>query len=1502
MEQTQPAKDLTGQIIKGYELRQLIGQGGFGAVYRAYQSLVEREVAIKIILPQYANHPNFIRRFEAEAQIVARLEHIHIVPLYDYWREPDSACLIMRWLRGGSLQNDLENHGAWEINDIARLLDQIAAALGVAHRNGVVHRDLKPANILLDEEKNAYLADFGIAKNLITDQSISDEDRYGSPAYISPEQIIGQPVSAQTDIYSLGVVLFILLTGRTPFFDPSTTNVIRQHVTEQLPQLQTIRPDLPHALNNVIWRATAKRPEIRYPDAPSMAAEFRQVMSLETVPLTITPAPTTPASTPVRSYVGTGGQTLPIDVPVQPDNPYKGLRAFQEADAASFFGRKALIERLVRRLYEKSDKVRFLAVVGPSGSGKSSAVKAGLLPALRLGLVAGSSEWFVAQMVPGAQPFVELEAALLKIAADSPVGLLNQLRADDSGLAQAVKRILPVKDSEMLLVIDQFEEVFTQVEDEAERTRFLNSILKAVTDPESRLRVIVTLRADLYDRPLLYPGFGDLIRERTEIVLPLTPTEMEQAIIGPAERVGMRFEPGLVPAIIAEVNQQPGALPLLQFALTELFERRDGFNLTHEAYEASGGVLGALARRADEVYDELDSLLKEAARQLFLRLVTLGEGVEDTRRRALQSELNAIAEDKQTVRFVLDAFGKSRLLTFDYEPITRIPTIEVAHEALIRRWGKLKMWLDASRDDLRLQRRLGAATAEWLKAERDPSFLASGSRLAQFEILSKSAAIALSQDEHDYLEASIAARERASNRLKMFVASLVIFSILAAALALFAFDRQRAAQVEQKRADIQANLSRSRELAVTALTSVKQTDLGLLLSLEAFNAADTFEARNSLISLLQAHPTIISYLRGHTDGVRSIAVSPDGHILVSGSRDKTLRLWNLDTHQAIGQPLEGHTDVVNSVAFSPDGKLIASASSDHTIRLWDAQTGKPIGEPLTGHTEAVWSVAFSPDGKLMASGSADQMIRLWDVKTGKAIGEPITGHSDTVYTVAFSPDGKLLASGSGDQTVRLWDVLTQKAVGEPLTGHTNWVLTLAFRPDGAQLASSGADKTIFFWDTQTGKSVNQIETGHTDWIRSIAFSADGAKLASASADDTIKLWDTASGEPAGSPLTAHTTAVWSAVFRPDSHMLISGDADGAIIMWETGSSQLLSRTLTGHTAPVLSVAFSPDGKLVASASGDTTSIDPEEDHSVRLWDVQSGEQKLVLQGHDRYITAVAFSPDGKMVASGSADQTIRLWDTVTGANIRSLLNDAPTKYVALAFSPDGKYLASGNDDGTIIRWDIATGKPIGKPLAGHKDAISSLAFSPDGKILASSSWDSTIILWDTTSWRQRYAPLTGHTDVVTTVAFSSDGHQLASAGRDDTIIMWDVTNGQRIGQPFIGHTDYVTSVAFSPDGKTLVSGSQDNTIMLWDIATGQRLGQPFVGHTDWVTSVAFSSDGRTLVSGSLDTTLRLWDMNIQAWQTRACQIANHNLSASEWSRFFHELPFHETCPQVIVSK
>jgi basic membrane lipoprotein Med (substrate-binding protein (PBP1-ABC) superfamily)/DNA-binding SARP family transcriptional activator/class 3 adenylate cyclase len=666
-----PGLDLRGEPLRGYRLLEKIHDGPVGVVFRAIQPHVGRDVAVKVLPERVASDPEFVIRFEREAQAAASLEHPHIAPIYDYWREPGRAYVVSRYFGGGSLRALEERGESLEAERALRVVEQIASALAFAHRQDVSHGNVRSSNVLFDAEGNAYLGDFRI--------------------------------------------------GVGPDADPA----------------DDIR-DLAGLIRKVLPRNTALASLAEHAEVGGDLAEAGAIAEAARTAL----------------------DPLRVAAPRRVDerNPYKGLRAFIEADAGDFFGRGELSHRLMARLNEAGRGSRFLAVVGPSGCGKSSVVRAGLIPAIRQGALVSSESTFIAEMFPGAQPIEELEAALLRIAVRPPSRFHDLLESSSRGLLEVIDLIAP-GESEVVLVVDQFEEVFTLTQDERQRKIFLESLRVATADPESRLHVIITLRADFYDRPLVYPRFGELLAARTEAVLPLTPDELEQAIREPAEQVGVRPEPGLVAEMIADVANQPGALPLLQYALTELFERRDGRNLTLPVYREIGGVAGALSARADRIYEATDPVGRRAIKQVFLRLITLGEGRQDTRRLVTRSELDSLEVDQEAIGGVLGAYGRHRLLTFDREPSTREPTVEIAHEALLGTWQRLRIWIDDAREDLRQNQQLAHAAAEWRGSAQDPSFLLRGTRLEQLEAWLATSDLVVGQPERAYLKASIDRRE-----------------------------------------------------------------------------------------------------------------------------------------------------------------------------------------------------------------------------------------------------------------------------------------------------------------------------------------------------------------------------------------------------------------------------------------------------------------------------------------------------------------------------------------------------------------------------------------------------------------------------------------------------------------------------------------------------------------------------------------------------------------------
>ena len=885
-----PTLDVPGRPLRGYRLLEPVGSGASGTVHRALQPETGREVAIKVIRPEQANAPDFVRRFEAEAQIAARLEHPHVVPLHDYWREPDGAYLVMRLLRGGNLAAVLAD-GPLPPERVVRLVEQVAHALAFAHREGVVHRDVKPANILFDEEGNAYLSDFGIARDVESAEGATPSPATG---YVSPEASVGGVVDARSDIYSLGVVA-------------------REALTRGLTSNQ-----LPAAVQQAIARATAPEPERRPQHVLELAVDLRKAVASST------------------TMLGRASERVAVR------NPYKGLRPFSGADSDDFHGRSRLVAELVQCLRRAGTDGRFVAVVGPSGSGKSSVVGAGLLPALRAGAVPGSQAWFVAEMHPGSRPFEELAVALASVAASSAAGWADDVRAGAS-LTGVVAALLPDPAAHLLLVIDQFEELFT-LADASERDSFLAMIAEAATHPEGRIRWVVTLRADFYDQPLAHRGIAELVSAGTVAVRPLQPEELARAIAAPAESAGVPVEAALTAALVAHVSDQPASLPLLQYALTELFEMRTDGVLCFAAYERMGGVTAALARRADTLYEQLDVASQWATHQLFLRLVTLSdEGGVATRRRVARAELARLDDvSEEAMDAAVRAFGDRRLLTFDRDPVTRGPTVEVAHEALLREWTLVRGWIDDAREDVVLHARLAAAVREWREAGRDPSALLRGEHLRKYEVWAATSVVALDHDELEFLAAAASRRDaerlaeeeraardalrdrRSLSRLRLALGVVAVFAVVASALTVVALDRGRQTE-EQSRA------SQARELAAASLVSLDlDPELSTLLALEA--VATTRDEDGTVLreaeEALHRSVGAIRVVRSLPQGGGGLALLDGGRRVVTagdGEAGSVPTVWDLDT----GEPVRRLEAAAGAeyVVTSPDGRMLATSGT-----------------------------------------------------------------------------------------------------------------------------------------------------------------------------------------------------------------------------------------------------------------------------------------------------------------------------------------------------------------------------------------------------------------------------------------------------------------------------------------------------------------------------------------------------------------------------------------------
>lgn len=1202
------------------------------------------------------------------------------------------------------------------------------------------------------------------------------------------------------------------------------------------------------------------------------------------------------------------GEGVPLPAP---RNPYKGLRAFRDEDARDFFGREDLIAALVAALNAaESGAHRFLAVLGPSGSGKSSVVMAGLLPRLRAGALAGSDRWIYPHpVVPGAHP---LESLTVSLSRALPGSSLTAIRADlnssPRGLHLLGHRLAVEPETRVLLVIDQGEELFTLAGDEAERQQFIDLLVTAVSEPGGPIQAIMTLRADFYDRPMSYPALGRLLEANNRSVLPMSIAELRAAIEGPAALPDTRltFETGVIDDLLFDVRGQAGALPLLEFTLDQLYQRRQGRCLTNDAYADLGGVRGALARHAEATYLALPSEgHRQLARALFLRLIDPGATEHDTtRRRAPVGEL-VLSDPHRTasMREVTDAFIAARLL-IGGEWIGMV-TVEVCHEALIREWVRLGEWLRTARDEVRLQRRLSDDTAEWLRRDQPADLLYHGSVLEDalawaarntpsieeltFLTVAKAerahlATIAQEEQAQHLALAQQAAQasRQAARRLRYFVAVLVLSLVVAAGLSGLALTNAATATTNahhamQARATAVADrlISQSRQLAAQALTQLdSHYDLALLLSVEAGRVADTPEARDSLLRGLEYNPRLITFLHSGTGAVASVAFSPDGSTLASGDQSGIVRLWQVTqpdrSWKSANSFAISHGRGVYGTTFSARGDTLAASNFDGTVRLWrradrERARAKPgtAWLPLASLVERdrrLYSVAFSPRGALLATGSDRDTVQFWrGTRSGTRwihVGPPLTTGADGVPSMAFSPDGTIVAAGNADGTIQLWDVASRRPIGAPLTGHMESVTSMAFSPDGRLLASASDDGTVRLWRSARRR---------VSWA------------------------------PLGAPLLGHGESVTSVAFNPHGDILVSGGTDGSVRLWDVAERRLLAAPLIGYAGSVYSLSFNPQGTILAAGTQNGATL---------LWDLTqhaSNQTALstLLSEHLGDVTSLAFSPSGAILAYGTDAGRIRLRDMARHQELGSTLDNLASTMTSLTFSPHGSLLVSGSDDGIIRLWSVGrtagTHAAHGRLLAGHMSSVRAIAFSSDGRTAATASEEGTIRLWDVPRWRLIGRTVHAPVGDVTSMAFSPDQKILAYGTQDGTIRLWDVARRQSIGSPLTGHAYGVTSLAFSPDGATLASGGIDRTIRLWDVAHHQPLGAPFTGHTGSVDSLAFSHDGTMLASGSYDQTIRLWDVDQTAWLRRACRIANRNFTWQEWQQYLGNLPYRSTC-------
>ncbi len=1251
---------------------------------------------------------------------------------------------------------------------------------------------------------------------------------------------------------------------------------------------------------------------LRLPDLTTIEARFISALGLEDEPKA------------VARLLDLAANVRREDAPAFGVSPYKGLNYFDEADADLFAGREALTSKLTERVLALASsrsphERRFLAVVGASGSGKSSLVRAGLVPALRWNK--SSADWHIHTITPTAHPLESLAANLTDSVAATAT-LMDDLARDPRSLQLFIKHSTqPGGTSRLLFVVDQFEELFALCRSEEERTTFIDNLLTASSVSDGQTILVITLRADFYAHCASYLQLREALAQQQEYIGAMNDEELRRAIEEPGRRGRWEFEPGLVDLLLHDVGHEPGALPLLSHALLETWQRRRGHTMTLSGYTSSGGVRGAIAETAESVFtDQFTSEQQLIAQRIFLRLTELGDetATGDTRRRAAFNELILKPEEAATTQAVLKSLADARLIT------TSEDSAEVAHEALIREWPTLRGWLEDNRESLRFHRHLTETSQEWLTSNREQDLLYRGARLTQVREWAVAHSEEMNDLEREFIDASQAgaehevaereaqrerelaaahklaeterqrAQEQASSvkRLRqrgVFLAGALVLAIVAA---IFAQASAAIAVRERQKAQQQSLIASVRELSNAAnLNLENDPERSILLALQAVNktyAVDRTvlpEAEDALHRAVQASRVELT-LHGHTDAVWSAVFSPDGKRIATASADGTAKIWDATTGKQL-LSVQGSSYGIGSedgfvwyAAFSPDGKLLATAGGDDIARIWDATTGQELFD-LSGHQDDVFHIEFSPDGNRLATVSPDGTAKVWDALTGQELLTLDQGDSAVPYWVAFSPDSSRIAIANtappSDGWASIWDAVTGQML-LTLPHQNAFVNSVSFSPDGAHFVTTSDDQTARIWDANNGKELLTFY-GQTTNVTNAAYSPDGARIATASGNNQVNVWDAATGRELLT-LAGHSGDIFTVAFSPDGTHIVTASRDRTARVWSVAPSRELLTLVNGPAiaSPVgTRLTYNPDGSQLAVAYSDPTA---------KVWDIRTSKLLFSLAGHSAPVHFIAYSLDGTLIATAAEDNTAKVWDAGTGKELLTLSGHKDW-VMGVAFSPDGSRIATSSFDGSAIVWDAGTGKEL-LILSGHKDLVVGVAFSPDGSRIATSSFDGKVILWDAITGK-KLLTLYGHTALVRQVVFSPDETRLATAGFDGIAKVWDAVSGKELFT-LSGHSSAVYAIAFSADGKTIATASTDKTAKLWDADMGKELLT--LNTPDELTSVAFSPDGSQLTVAGYDGTNRIYLLKIEDLVALAKQRVTRSLTTEECQQYLHV----DSCP------
>lgn len=1187
--------------------------------------------------------------------------------------------------------------------------------------------------------------------------------------------------------------------------------------------------------------------------------------------------------------------------------PYVGLDAFR--DRTFFFGREVDTQALL----EQVQKAPLVVVLGASGSGKSSLVIGGLLPAL-----AGDKQLAGLCVVPPFVPGNRALAHLARAVRESSCGAGGGGAADDAAFRQDPGRLSAVLGAAAgqaaLVAIDQFEEVFTLL-DEAEREALVANLAALLAAGRGH-RVILTVREEFRSRIVGLSALSPYLDTAWYSMRPMGYAELRAAVEKPAALVNLQFQSGIVDDLVKKVLGQPAALPLLQFTLHELWEKRDRNRITFEVYRKVGDPLTALTASADQFYDGLALQTQDEVKRILLELVRVDELLEAYRQPVAKSQLLKPGRaNTESVLGLLAANDYVRIAPSAGDPDA---VVEVKHESLVRNWPRFVAWIDEKRHQRRERLALAQAAERWAQGGKPADGLLTGWQLEVAESTTELQELekefvqasreAIDRERHEKEEALRREAQESRATAHRFLAFWIATGVLAA-IAIVAI--YSALKLEGSRAEMKAEAqfeamtaeATNREkvlLAMKALNYVDdQLDVALLLGIEVNRLlAREAETQRALLVSLIANLELASLFAGHTDDVRAVAFSPDGKTIASGSFDNTVILWN-PQGRMLHPPLKGHEDGVMRVAFSPDGKLLASASTDGTVRLWDVESGRPVAR--LDHPEEVYSVAIDRRGKILAASGKGGRIRLWNIESiDKRRVETTLVHNEdmvglpagSVFTIAFSPDSRTLATGGLDGRIVLWDLGKRRKV-DALVHVGQGVWSLAFSHDGKTVAAGTAGGQIHLWDVAQRKRAATLRTSHGSGVMDIAFSPDDRQIATVGHDRNAYIHDAARVEAPARRLNGYADAFLSVDFARDGNV-VTGTSSAMVVSWNLRGHHRFGNQLAPPGRNFTRVAYGGSPHTLFSFSRDV----------LHYWDldVTGTPEPQAVEAKQGRIEFVMVSPDGRWLVTIGTDYGVKLWDAAARREIRVLRAPGKERVLSAAFSKDGRTLALGVG-GAIQLQSVPEGNVIKTLPRLWTGNVTALAFNPGGQTLASAIDGIGIAIWDLATGAPLVTPLSGSEGArldhryVNSLAYTPDGRVLVSGGRE-SVGFWNSGSGRPMGRVLGYHPGAVRTVAVSPDGKLLASGSSDRTVLLWDVARLQPLSKPIAAHAAGVLSVDFSPDGQWLVSSGDDGQIIRWELDTQAWLSGACGVVGRNFTELEWRQFFGDQPYRVSCPSV----